>query len=81
MRCLADWRPSSRVDDDCIVGDGSWLCETHKFRPMAYYLDQQGQLLIAGTFDPEETGWPVCEDSQKYDSDIAAAYRGGYHAG
>lgn len=59
------------VEDDCIDGDGSGLCETHNYLPMEYYLDEHGNVLKPGTFDPEEEGFPVCPDSQKYDETLA----------
>lgn len=58
------------VEDDCIDGDGSGLCETHNYRPMAYYVDVKGKVLKRGTFDPEEEGFPVCEDAQRYDEKL-----------
>jgi hypothetical protein len=62
------------IDDDCIDGDGSEMCETHNYLPMEYYLDVNGKLLKRGSFDPEGTGFPVCPDSQKYDEKLARKY-------
>lgn len=73
-RLLNDLRAILTIYDDCIDGDGSGLCETHNYRPMAYYVDITGKLLKRGSFDPEETGFPVCEDSQRYDSKMEARY-------
>jgi hypothetical protein len=62
------------IEDECIDGDGSGLCETHNYLPMAYYVDMTGKLLKRGTFDPEEEGFPVCEDAQRYSEKLAAKY-------
>ena len=65
------------IGDDCIDPDGSGMCETHNYRPMAYYVDIKGKVLKRGTFDPEDTGFPVCEDAQKYDERLERQYNRG----
>jgi hypothetical protein len=62
------------IDDDCVDADGSEMCDTHNYLPMEYYLDIKGKLLKRGSFDPEDTGFPVCPDSQKYDEKLARKY-------
>lgn len=53
--------------DKCVDGDGSRMCETHDYERIEYYVDNEGKVLREGTFDPEETGYPICPQAQTYD--------------
>lgn len=67
-------------DDGCIDGDGSGLCETHNYLPIEYWTADidRTQPLVWGSFDPEETGFPVCPDAQAYDEHIAKQAEGAF---
>lgn len=52
--------------DKCVDGDGSGLCETHDYEAIEYYVGDKGEVLKHGTFNPEETGYPMCPQGQDY---------------
>jgi hypothetical protein len=56
------------IEDDWCEDDGAGYCGNHSDW-IAHYLDDAGNVLAPGSFDPEETGYTVCPHSNRYDPD------------